>query len=102
MGDFKVELLAPAALDFESVAQKHLMLSGVQSAEKITNRIMSALEQLEKFPQSGLLLPDSELNAQGYRMIVCGNYLVVYRLNGNTVFVYHIADGRMDYPKLFK
>jgi hypothetical protein len=30
------------------------------------------------------------------------NYLCIYRLLSDTVYVYHIADGRTDYPKLMQ
>ena len=34
--------------------------------------------------------------------ILAGKYLVIYRLLGDTVVVYHIAHGATDYPKLFR
>jgi len=37
----------------------------------------------------------------GYRKLICGNYLCFYRVIGEAVFVYHVADGRTDYPKMF-
>ena len=45
---------------------------------------------------------ESELRKLGYRFIVVEKYIIIYRLIGNTVFVYHIFDGRSDYPSLFR
>lgn len=44
----------------------------------------------------------SSCNCQRYRYILAGKYLVIYRLLGDTVVVYHIAHGATDYPKLFR
>ena len=45
---------------------------------------------------------DAQLSAGGYRSILAHNYLIVYRLLGNTIVIYHIAHGATDYPKLLK
>lgn len=102
MGKYSVALLAPAAAELEAIGRKHLMLVGPKSAEKVTDKILASLERLEQFPNSGAPTPDPNLNSEGYRMVVSGVYVSVYRLIGDTVNVYHIADGRTDYSKLFK
>ncbi|WP_190239363.1 MULTISPECIES: type II toxin-antitoxin system RelE/ParE family toxin [Pelotomaculum] len=43
---------------------------------------------------------DKILWLEGYRMLICGHYLCVYRLLGKTVFVYHIVDSRANYTRL--
>ena len=60
------------------------------------------MEQLTRFSLSGLPLRDEPLRVGGYRYILVGKYLVLYRLLGDTVVVYHIAHGATDYPKLFR
>ena len=95
-----LEILTPAQLELEEIAYTHLGLVGPLSARKITNKIYDALDNLKIFPQMGVTCRDKELRKKGYRMLICGNYLCFYRLIENTVFVYHIADGRIDYPKL--
>ena len=69
---------------------------------KITDRILNALERLEEFPLSCPYVPDTELKSQGYRMLVCDKYVSIYRLLGDTVYVYHIAHGATEYGKLIK
>lgn len=97
---YRLEILSPAQNELEEIAQVHLVLVGPSSARKITDRIYDALELLRNTPHMGVSCKDKPLKLQGYRMLVCGNYLCIYRLIENTVFVYHIADGRADYPKL--
>lgn len=98
----KLDILLPAQVELEEIARVHMALSGPNSARSITNQIYDAMEQLARFPLSGPLIRDEALKAAGYRSIVAGKYLVIYRFLGDVVVVYHIADGRTDYPKLFK
>ncbi|GBR73379.1 toxin ParE [Candidatus Termititenax aidoneus] len=100
--NLKLQILPPAQQELEEIAVVHWRLAGASSARKITDKIYQALAHLLKHPKLGLACRDEILKAQEYRMLVCGNYLCVYRLIEDIIFVYHITDGRMDYPKLFK
>jgi plasmid stabilization system protein ParE len=97
---YELELLTPAQCELEEIGRVHLEIVGPLSARKITDRIYSALEKLKTFPDLGIACRDKNLAAAGYRMLICGNYLCFYRKTDNIVFVYHIVDGRTDYPKL--
>lgn len=99
---YKLEILPPAQGELEEIAQVHMALSGPQSARNITDRIYDAMERLSVFPLSGPLIRDDLLIAAGYRYILAGKYLIIYRLLGDTVVIYHIAHGAADYPKLIK
>lgn len=99
---YKVEILPPAQGELEEIAQVHMALSGPQSARNITDRIYDAMKRLSVFPLSGPLIRDDLLIAAGYRYILAGKYLIIYRLLGDTVVIYHIAHGAADYPKLIK
>ncbi len=68
---------------------------------KVSDHILDAIERLEMFPDSGSLLPDEWLNKQGYRMVICEKQVAIYRLIGQTVYIYHIADTKTEYTKLF-
>ena len=94
----KLDILAPAQAELEEIARVHMALSGPRSAQEITD----TMEQLTRFPLSGPPVRDEQLRVGGYRYILAGKYLVIYRLLGDTVVVYHIAHGATDYPKLFR
>ena len=64
--------------------------------------IFDALEQLSRFPLSGPAMRETDLRNLGYRFISAEKYIIIYRPVGDTVFVYHIFDGRSDYPTLFR
>ena len=99
---YNVRLLDPAQGELEDLARLYRSLAGPDSARKITDGIFDALEQLSRFPLSGPPLREAELRSLDYRFIVVDKYVVIYKLIGSTVFVYHIFDGRSDYPTMFK
>ena len=95
-------ILEPAQRELEENAQLHLNLVGPNSARKITDLILDTLSRLEIFPLSGHIPQDKELRNGGYRLVIAGKYICVYRLIADTVFVYHIAHGASNYPTTFK
>ena len=97
---FKVEILAPARSELHEIARLHLELAGQASARKTTDKIKHSLVNLTTHPHMGATFPDSGLMREGYRKLICGYYICVYRLIGETVFVYHIIDGRTNYQRL--
>ncbi len=99
---FDMRILPPAQYELEEIALLHKTLSGPESARKITDEMFSAMERLTRFPLSAPLIRDVELRRLGYRYVVVKNYLMFYRLIGDTVYVYHIVHGRTDYPTLLR
>ena len=98
---YKVEILPAAWEDLKKIEDYYLLQFDASAAIKVTDHILKSLERLESFPDSGSLLPDKWLNEQGYRMVICQRYVSVYRVIGQTVYIYHIADTQTDYTKLF-
>ena len=102
MAEYRVELLPSAWQDIDRIADYHLRMVGAASAERITDRILDTLEQLQDFPLMGVIHPDASLARMEYRKILCGDYVCIYRLIEKTVFVYRIVHGSTDYPKYFQ
>ena len=99
---YKLELLTPAQRELEEIALVYLELAGADSARKITNQILDSLERLKTYPLSGSVPRDRWLRETGFRLVISGKFIAVYRLIDSTVYVYHIAHGATDYPKLMK
>jgi plasmid stabilization system protein ParE len=95
-------ILEPAQRELEEIAEIHLRLSGPNSARNVTDLIYDTLARLEMFPLSGHPLKDRELLAIGYRYVIAGKYICIYRLIADTAYVYHIVHGTSNYPNLFK
>ena len=98
----KVEILTPALIDIDRIADYHLMMVGPQSAERITDKLLDTIMILEEYPLAGTQHSDTVLKKQGYRKLVCGDYVCVYKVIDETVYIYHVVHGATDYPKLFK
>jgi len=101
MDKYDVVFLNPAWLDLDAISDYHLLEVGPDSARKITDKILSALERLETFPLACPLVPYKELAESGYRMLVCGKYICIYKFDGRTVHVHHIVAAATNYPALF-
>ncbi|MCI7131093.1 MAG: type II toxin-antitoxin system RelE/ParE family toxin [Lachnospiraceae bacterium] len=99
--EYKVEILPTAWEDLKSIEDWYLVQFGVETALKVSDHILDAMERLEQFPDSGSLTPDPWLNEMGYRMVICEKHVAIFRRIGEVVYVYHIADTRTEYTKLF-
>lgn len=98
---YKVEILPTAWDDLKRIEDWYLLQFDAETALKISDHILDAIEVLEKFPDIGSVTPDEWLNLQGYRMLICGKHVAVYRQLNNIVYIYHIADAQTEYTKLF-
>lgn len=98
----KVQILPSAWEDLKYIEDWYLVQFGVETALKVSDHILDAIERLESYPESGSLTPDDWLNKQGYRMVICKKHVAVYRQVGQIIYVYHIADTQTEYTKLFR
>ena len=99
---YKLKILAPAREEIREIARLHMELVGAKSARKITAKLRKSTEHLCDHPYLGVSIEARDLSQKGYRKLFSGNYLCFYRLIGDTIFVYHIADGRTAYKRLFR
>ena len=73
------------------------------AANNTISKITKSIRRLEEQPLISTPLSSVIEFDTNYRFLVCGNYMVFYRLENNTVFVSRIIYGRRDYMKiLFK
>lgn len=98
--NYELVILAEAKEEIEQIAMLHKSLTGANSAKKITGRIMKALKPLCTQPGMAPLFRHRSLAELGYRMLVVDKYRCFYRVSGYSVTVYHVIDGRKNYPKL--
>ena len=98
---YKVEILPSAWEDLKKIEDYYIIQFDVQTALKVSDRILDAIERLEQFPDSGSFAPDDWLNEKGYRMVICKKHIAIYRVIQETVYVYHIEDTQTEYTKLF-
>jgi addiction module RelE/StbE family toxin len=63
-----------------------------RAAEALVERLLTVTERLAAFPERGRVVP--EFPALGYREIIVSSYRVLYRLEGNTVWIVAVVHGR--------
>ena len=97
----RVEILPTAWEDLKAIEDWYLMNFDVDTALKVVDSILNSIERLEDFPDSGSMTPDSWLNERGYRMVICEKHVSIYRQIEEIIYIYHIADTRTEYTKLF-
>lgn len=72
-------------------------LCNPSAADRIAKKIVSAYKGLKTAPFIGTPL-DSILEVKtDYRFLVCGNYLIFYKVKDDIISVYRVMNGRRDY-----
>lgn len=94
-----VRLTAPAWRDLDQIADYHLRMVGPNSAEAITDKLLSTVALLEENPYLGAQHPDPVLARYEFRKILCGDYVCVYKVAEAVVYILRIVNGRTDYPQ---
>lgn len=66
------------------------------------DKIETAINRLQEFPESGSIPRYSILKKQGYRVVIVERHLVFYKINeeAKIVVIYAIVDGRREYCNL--
>lgn len=95
----QAKLLQAAWEDLSNIADYHLREVGPLSAERVTDRLLDAIELLSDNPYLGPLHGDHVLQRRGFRKLVCGQYVCVYRVDEGVPTVYRIFPGSADYTR---
>lgn len=99
---YDIIFLTPAKNDLLEIGDYYAAEFGPSSAQKVIGQIETAVKRLALFPRSGTLTPDPDLNLEGYRMVVSGEFVAIYRIIEDVIYIYHICSTRLDYINLFK
>lgn len=71
-------------------------------ADEILEELIERTKQLESHPLSGPIEPFYAKCGFNYRFLVHGNYKIIYKVEGNTVFVMRFFDARQNPEKMQK
>lgn len=80
----------PALEDLDDIAA-HIALDKPSAAANLVRKVLTAVERLRKHPGSGRRLP--ELPKTPYREVVVSPCRIVYRREGNTIFIVYVFRG---------
>ena len=97
--DNKVIWTIRALKDLELISDYYLEIS-IKASEKIISGILGRTRQLETFPESGRKYESPQKTKLTYRRLVEGNYLIVYRIEKNIIYIATVFDSRQEPSKL--
>ena len=99
-GRYRVRWAASAADDIAKIAA-YVATDSVESARRLVDRIESAVSALDHHPLRGRRVPElARFGIHAFRELICGPYRIVYRVEGRTVGVLGVFDGRRDLSDL--
>lgn len=93
----RVEWLSEARSEYRQFLQYYKTEVGLPYARKFATKILTSVNRLERFPEIGVLKYDTLMGKHGFRALFIDQYVCVYKIEGDTVYIYHLADARKNY-----
>lgn len=93
----KIEWLSEARNEYRDYLLYYRNKGGVKYARAFSQKILSAVGKLERFPEMGVLRQDTLMGKYGFRALFVEQYVCVYRIEEDTVYIYHLTDARKNY-----
>ena len=87
----KVIWTKQALEDFQKLLE-YITTDAPVAARRLGQKLIDRIEMLERHPRLGAFLPEDD--TQTYRQILQGNYRIIYRVEGDAVYLiafYHAA-----------
>jgi toxin ParE1/3/4 len=98
---FQISLSDGAERDLESIYDYISEFDSVSKANHVLDCLMEIVEGLAQFPERGSCPKEFErVGIKEYRQSWFKPYRVIYRVEGQRVIIYLIADGRRDMQSL--
>ena len=84
-------------IDLEKIGDYIAEQLSNKAALKVTDEILVSLNILREFPEAGqrFILPDG--STSGYRYLLCGKYIMFYKIKNNEVYVSRVFHQKQDY-----
>ncbi|MBA7530389.1 hypothetical protein ES705_22595 [subsurface metagenome] len=89
----KLEWTKPALLDLESI-QDYIKKDSEYYANHFVERIIEAVESLEKFPEMGRKVPEAE--EENIRELLFHNYRIIYRVGTDSILILTVIHSARD------
>ena len=98
---YRVLLTAGAEQDLEAIYDYIAEFDCLASADHVLDELMAVVSSLSQFPERGSYPKElAALGIKEYRQTMFKPYRVIYRVIGDQVIIYLIADGRHDMQSL--
>lgn len=93
----KIEWFSEARNEFRDYLLYYRNKVGVKYARDFSEKVLSSVEQLAQFPEMGVLRQNTLMGKYGFRALFVEQYVCVYRIEEDTVLIYHFSDARKNY-----
>lgn len=91
-----IEWTEPAVLDLESI-WNYIRRDSEYYATRFIEKIIEAVEKLERFPKIGRLVPEAE--EENIRELLFYNYRIIYRIEEKRILILTVIHGVRDLSK---
>jgi len=88
---------SPLAISRVLEIAEYISLDNPKSAAKWINRIFERIKQLKRYPESGRILP--ELEMEEVQELIYGNYRIIYRIKQGTIIIMTVRHSRQILPE---
>jgi toxin ParE1/3/4 len=89
----KLEWTEPALSDLESI-RDYIKKDSEYYANRFVERIIEAVESLEKFPEMGRRVPEAE--EENIRELLFHNYRIIYRVETDSILILTVIHSARD------
>ncbi len=96
-----VRLLSIAAQDLQDLLL-YIAAEDPAAALALADKIEAEMAKLAAYPYLGKIPQDTHLAQLSYRVLVVEDYLLFYKIKGQTILVYRILHGARDVPRLLE
>ena len=93
----RVEWLYEARNEYRDILTFYREKVGTKYARAFSQKVLSAVRQLERFPESGVIKYDTLMGKYGFRALFIDQYVCIYKIIDEVVYIYHFTDARRNY-----
>jgi plasmid stabilization system protein ParE len=93
----KIEWLFEAQSEYRNLLTYYKTTVGIKYAQSFSNKILTAVAQLEEFPLLGVLRCDTLMGKHGFRALFIDQYVCIYKIENDCIYIYHLTDARKNY-----
>jgi toxin ParE1/3/4 len=87
---------SPLAVDRVVEIAEYIAIHNLDAAEDWVDTVFRRVRELGNFPESGRIVPETA--SENIRELIHGNYRIIYRLEGKTLYVLTVRHGKQMLP----
>ncbi|MEI6287219.1 MAG: type II toxin-antitoxin system RelE/ParE family toxin [Bacillota bacterium] len=99
MAKYSVLYLQAAENDLTNIFE-YVVIDNKLAANNLLDAIEKSIQNLELFPELGIVPKNRRLANKGYRILIISDYLAFYRVRGSVIRVMRILYGKRNYANI--